>query len=130
MNSITYGALNDVSQNEYSHSEEIKSKKNKTASVPVRFTKCEKDFVKREAMSRAMSVSEFVRRRVLDHTLPSKIPPVINRMTYEALCRIGNNINQIAKSANQGFHVVVDKGTLLEIKKVIESGVLQILPQR
>ena len=81
--------------------------------VPIRFTTEEKLQLQEFAKSRCVSLSEYVRKVVLQRKLPPPVVSQINRETYQALTRIGNNLNQLARSANEGKLVNLPK-TLLE----------------
>lgn len=71
-----------------------------------------------EAASRAITVSELVRRVVTAHLAGQRAelpqPRGLTNQAIAELCRIGNNINQLAKQANVGL-VAVSEATLLAV---------------
>lgn len=54
------------------------------------------------AKTYGLNVVEFVRRRALQKQLPKFTMPGLKRDLLIELSRIGNNINQMSKRANQG----------------------------
>ena len=54
------------------------------------------------AKSHGLNVVEFIRRRALHKQLPKFTMPCMQRDLLIELSRIGNNINQMSKKANQG----------------------------
>ena len=54
------------------------------------------------AKSHGLNVVEFIRRRALHKQLPKFTMPSMQRDLLIELSRIGNNINQMSKKANQG----------------------------
>jgi antitoxin component of RelBE/YafQ-DinJ toxin-antitoxin module len=85
-----------------------------TKVIPVRLTKSEH----REIQTKKgdLSQSEYIRRAALDEDIPSAQPtppvPAVNRQTYQALHRIGVNLNQQVKAC----HVAVKQGQALPIE--------------
>ncbi len=101
----------------------------KSAVVPIRFSKEERDSLFEQAKSFGVSLSEFVRRAALKRRLPPAPAPQINRDIYQELSRIGNNLNQVAKKIHEGA-VSVDLeliGTLSELKGVVKSVGMKVL---
>ena len=101
----------------------------RSAVVPIRFSKEERDSLFEQAKSFGVSLSEFVRRAALKRRLPPAPAPQINRDIYQELSRIGNNLNQVAKKIHEGA-VSVDLeliGTLSELKGVVKSVGMKVL---
>lgn len=81
--------------------------------IPIRFTVEERTQLRELAKGAGISVSELVRRSALGRKMPAQATPLINRETYQAISRIGNNLNQLARAANEGRGVVLPQ-TLLD----------------
>lgn len=60
-----------------------------------------RDELKDHAHAARISVSELIRRRVLGHPAPKAAVPALNARAYSDLGQVGNNLNQIAKKANE-----------------------------
>ncbi len=60
-----------------------------------------------------LSVTQFIRIRSLKKQLPKHSMPSINRELFIELSRIGNNLNQLTKKANQNHSDV--KGLYVEL---------------
>ena len=60
--------------------------------------------------------------------MPPKIPPQVNRNTYNQLCRLGNNLNQVVKGLHQGFVHKVDPALLKELIDIVNKVGVQLLP--
>jgi antitoxin component of RelBE/YafQ-DinJ toxin-antitoxin module len=84
-----------------------------TKVIPVRLTASEH----REIQTKKgdLSQSEYIRRAALDEAIPQQAPappvPAVNRQTYQALHRIGINLNQQVKAC----HVAIQQGQALPI---------------
>lgn len=66
--------------------------------VPIRFTESEHEGLSAVSKERKISLSELVRRQALGRAIPH--PPEINGELLREVRRIGNNVNQIARTAN------------------------------
>lgn len=101
----------------------------RSAVVPIRFSKEERDSLLSQAKSYGVSLSEFVRRAALKRRLPPAPPPQINRDIYQELSRIGNNLNQVARKIHQGAVAVELElvGTLTELKGVVKEVGMKVL---
>jgi hypothetical protein len=51
----------------------------------------------------------------------------VNRETYSALCRIGNNLNQLTRAVNEGRASGVDLQMLAELRALVKEVGLQTL---
>jgi hypothetical protein len=73
----------------------------RTAVVPIRFSDEERKFLYEQASSVGLSLSSFIRRAALKRRMPPPPVPQINRDSYQELCRIGNNLNQVARAVHE-----------------------------
>jgi antitoxin component of RelBE/YafQ-DinJ toxin-antitoxin module len=84
-----------------------------TKVIPVRLTASEHHEI--QTKKGDLSQSEYIRRAALDEAIPQQHPsppvPAINRQTYQALHRIGINLNQQVKAC----HVAIQQGQALPI---------------
>lgn len=76
----------------------------RTAVVPVRFTDKERTALYEHASPYGMSLSEYVRRAALKRPMPVARVGDVNLKTYQELCRIGNNVNQLVRSINESVY--------------------------
>lgn len=74
----------------------------KLLQINLRVTLNEQVQLEEIAKTYGLNVVEFVRRRALQKQLPKFTMPVLQRDLLIQLSRIGNNINQMSKKANQG----------------------------
>jgi hypothetical protein len=84
----------------------------RTAMVTIRFTPLERDRAEDLARSAGASISDYGRAQMLQVELPlrpsrpARMPsrpiPAVNQDAYQAFARAGNNLNQLARSINQG----------------------------
>jgi antitoxin component of RelBE/YafQ-DinJ toxin-antitoxin module len=85
-----------------------------TKVIPVRLTASEHHEI--QTKKGDLSQSEYIRRAALDEAIPQQHPsppvPAINRQTYQALHRIGVNLNQQVKAC----HTAVKQGQALPIE--------------
>ena len=99
--------------------------------VNIRLTMEEQFFVEKQAVFYGISVVEYLRRRALNKQLPKHTISPINRELLISLGRIGNNINQLTKKANQNIldKYVLNKELkeLKELKEVLNQIKLEIL---
>lgn len=100
----------------------------KAFQVNIRLTLFEQMQVEKQANIYGISVTEFVRIRVLDKQLPKlKIAP-INRELLVAISRCGNNINQLTKqSHNKNSNVAVLRAELNQLTELINQVKHQLL---
>ena len=89
--------------------------------IPVRFTEEERNFVEIISSKFNISFSEFIRRSALQRRMPAQSVAEINRKTYQELCRIGNNINQIVRHLNSGIFLGIEKEIFVELKALIKK---------
>jgi antitoxin component of RelBE/YafQ-DinJ toxin-antitoxin module len=84
-----------------------------TKVIPVRLTASEHHEI--QTKKGDLSQSEYIRRAALDEAIPQQAPappvPAVNRQTYQALHRIGINLNQQVKAC----HVAIQQGQALPI---------------
>jgi hypothetical protein len=74
----------------------------RAAVVPIRVSETERRFLYDEAKQVGLSLSSFVRLCALKRRMPPPPVPEVNRTLYQELCRIGNNLNQLARSLHEG----------------------------
>ena len=74
----------------------------KLLQINLRVTLNEQVQLEEIAKTYGLNVVEFVRRRALQKQLPKFTIPSLQRDLLIELSRIGNNINQMSKKANQG----------------------------
>ncbi len=100
----------------------------KVFQVNIRLTLEEQAFVENQAGFYGISVVEYVRRRSLNKQLPKHTMSPINRELLISLSRIGNNVNQLTKKANQS---IIDKYVfnkeLKELKELLNQIKTEIL---
>jgi antitoxin component of RelBE/YafQ-DinJ toxin-antitoxin module len=84
-----------------------------TKVIPVRLTASEHHEI--QTQKGDLSQSEYIRRAALNEAIPQQSPappvPAVNRQTYQALHRIGINLNQQVKAC----HVAIQQGQALPI---------------
>jgi hypothetical protein len=82
--------------------------------IGVRVSTDELAVISRRAEERGMTPVQLLRETALSNKLPPKqaIVPAINREMYAELAKIGVNLNQLARAANQGYPVTVDDSLL------------------
>lgn len=88
------------------------SKGNKTVRITVRFQPDEARQLAKDAQSRGMTPSEYI--RMLADQKPANYPDIrelLNQLISE-VNRIGVNINQIVKNHNASLYSVMDKKNL------------------
>ena len=79
-----------------------KSFKNlKLLQINIRVTLEEQILLEEFSKLYGVNVVEFIRIKALKKQLPKNTMPVINRELLIELSRVGNNINQLTKKANQ-----------------------------
>jgi hypothetical protein len=103
----------------------------RTAMVTIRFTPLERDRAEDLARSAGASISDYGRARMLEVELPQRPSrparsprrplPALNQDAYQAFARAGNNLNQLARSINQGSTPELRKvhETLGELKEAV-----------
>lgn len=72
-----------------------------TVWISFRTSTAEREELREHAHLARVSVSEMVRRRVLNLPPPKAAVPGLNARAYGDLGRVGNNLNQLAKQANE-----------------------------
>ncbi|QEY64970.1 MobC family plasmid mobilization relaxosome protein [Metapseudomonas lalkuanensis] len=84
----------------------------KTARLSLRITPEDKRSIRQKAKDLRLSVADWLIRAALDREI---LPPrsVWDRQSINQLSRIGNNLNQLAYSANMGL--LVDDAALRDI---------------
>lgn len=85
----------------------------KMLQINIRVTLEEQLQIEEYSKSYGMSVTQYIRIRSLKRQLPKNSMPSINRELFIELSRIGNNLNQLTKKANQNHPDV--KGLYVEL---------------
>lgn len=80
--------------------------------IGVRVNVSEWDQLQVKASSMGMSPAQWLRHAALTRMLPRRPAPELNRRAYADLARVGGNLNQLAKAANEG-RAIEDIGDLL-----------------
>ncbi|MCP4912932.1 MAG: MobC family plasmid mobilization relaxosome protein [Oligoflexia bacterium] len=79
----------------------FKTKEIKKCVIPVRFTERERERLYELGKRHSLSLSSLIRRLSLKKRLPPARVQEINLKTYQELCRIGNNLNQLVRAVHQ-----------------------------
>ena len=95
--------------------------------VPVRFTGEERDLLKSFAEARRLSLSDFIRTAALGRRFPPPPPTAENRLAYQELTRIGNNLNQLLRAMYAGSVTVADPELLKSLAATVRQLGLQLL---
>lgn len=85
--------------------------------VPIRFSVAERDHLKKLAEKHKMSLSQFVRRRVLDETTTSKI----DQDTYNVFCEVATDFKEMLKRVNTSEMKFIDQNTLCDLLGVMRK---------
>ncbi|EAY4784048.1 MobC family plasmid mobilization relaxosome protein [Salmonella enterica] len=79
----------------------IDDEERRSISVQFRVNKKEFEYLKELVNSSGIERGHYIRKQILKSDVVIKRQmPEVNKKTYQQLCSIGNNINQIAKSLN------------------------------
>jgi hypothetical protein len=96
--------------------------KNYSVVISAKVTPEEREKIKAIADAKGLTVSELVRRKLLDIEIPERISPErlakkneVFRRYLSELNKIGNNLNQVARHCNQYREVDV-----LVLEKIVE----------
>ena len=108
----------------------MKKSNTRTAVVPIRLTEDERNSLVEAAKGRGLSLSSFVRAIVTNRKLPSAIAPEINRLAYQELARIGNNLNQLVRAVNSGLVKLLDRDILDQLSEQVRNIGLKLLGAR
>lgn len=77
--------------------------------LKVRLTESEKNQLRDLADEAGISMSEFVRKSIFSDTVTIEKIPEINREVFQSASRVFANLNQIARRANEGKEVQIDR---------------------
>jgi hypothetical protein len=69
-----------------------------------------------KATAMGMSPAGWLRAAALDRRLPSPPVPAINREQYAELARLAANLNQLARTANEGRVVSLNSALLHQVE--------------
>jgi hypothetical protein len=96
----------------------------RSATIGVRVSANEYAALREKAAEMHMTPAQWLREAALSRRLPSPPVAAINREQYVELARLAANLNQLARLANEGQHVVVADGLLERL--VIETKRLRL----
>lgn len=104
------------------------------AVISAKVTPEEREKIKTMADSKGLTMSEFIRKKVLDMEIPERISPgrlakknEIFRRYLAEVNRIGNNLNQISRYANQYREIdalVLER--IIEIEKDLKELIFKL----
>jgi hypothetical protein len=102
-------------------------KNEKRKNFPLRLSPSERIALEEKAESAGLKLSSYLRQAGLNKSILNKTKsvPEINRATYVELGRIGNNINQMTKTA----HKSLQRGMVCKIDPTELSALLKLLKQ-
>lgn len=104
-----------------------KEKVIKKCVIPVRFTESERKHLYELGKNHSLSLSSLIRRLSIKKRLPPARVKEINLKTYQELCRVGNNLNQLVRAVHQ-WQIPDDYSSqFLELKKVIKRLSFEVL---
>ena len=99
--------------------------------VSVRFTRAEKEKLQKRAQAYGMRLSDFMRTVILSGVKeppPARTDPDALRSLAFELSKVGTNLNQLAKRANEANKISADKErrTFLEMESALTALTAQI----
>lgn len=104
-----------------------KSKKIRNCVVPVRFTESEREHLYELGKAHSISLSSLIRRLSIKKRLPPARVKEINLKTYQELCRVGNNLNQLVRAVHQ-WQIPDDYSSQFsELKSIIKMLSFEVL---
>jgi len=90
--------------------------------IGVRVSPPEYIALKAKADTMSMTPAQWLREAALSRRLPSPPVPAINREEYAELARLAANLNQLARTANEGRSVIVNERLIerltVEVKRL------------
>lgn len=102
--------------------------------IRVRFKTVEVEAIKESAGIWGMTSSAYIRALATGNKPKNTPVPAIDRQTYAELGKIGNNINQIARSLNQVHGIYPDHAELLkgfaELRQQINAIRMELMKAR
>lgn len=93
----------------------------RTLTIGVRVSPGEYEILKMKAKQMGMAPAQWLREAALSKRLPPPPVPEINKSEYASLGRLAGNLNQLARAANIGYKVAVDKKLLIELKEEVRQ---------
>jgi len=104
-----------------------KNKKIRKCVIPVRFTESERKHLYELGNAHSLSLSSLIRRLSIKKRLPPARAKEVNLKTYQELCRIGSNLNQLVRAVHQ-WQIPDDYSLQIsELKKVIKELAFEVL---
>ena len=99
----------------------------KIIQINIRVTLEEQIHLEQSAKIYGLTLVGYIRRRILNQQLPKHAMPEVNRELLIELSRIGNNINQLTKKANQNNPNLIGLRTELDCLYVVLNQIKQKL---
>ncbi|MCT4628015.1 hypothetical protein [Halodesulfovibrio sp.] len=100
----------------------------RSRTIGVRVNELEMDKLIARAKTMGMSPAQWLRHAALDRKLPSPPAPEVNRDMYVEFSRIGVSLNQLARAANKGLPVTLQKEPeiLLNLLRQVQLAILGV----
>lgn len=94
--------------------------------IGVRANHAELSEIQAKAKEMNLPVGRFLRQAALARVLPRRSVPELNRKAYGELARMGGNLNQMARAANQG-NITLSAQFFFQLKGLLEEVRLALL---
>lgn len=100
----------------------------RSRTIGVRVNELEMNKLIARAKTMGMSPAQWLRHAALDRKLPSPPAPEVNRDMYVEFSRIGVSLNQLARAANKGLPVTLQKEPeiLLNLLRQVQLAILGV----
>lgn len=100
----------------------------RSRTIGVRVNDLEMEKLIARAKTMGMSPAQWLRHAALDRKLPSPPAPEVNRDMYVEFSRIGVSLNQLARAANKGLPVTLQKEPeiLLNLLRQVQLAILGV----
>lgn len=100
----------------------------RSRTIGVRVNDLEMEKLVARAKIMGMSPAQWLRHAALDRKLPSPPAPEVNRDMYVEFSRIGVSLNQLARAANKGLPVTLQKEPeiLLNLLRQMQLAILGV----
>lgn len=100
----------------------------RSRTIGVRVNELEMDKLIARANTMGMSPAQWLRHAALDRKLPSLPAPEVNRDLYVEFSRVGVSLNQLARAANKGLPVTLQKEPeiLLNLLRQVQLAILGV----
>lgn len=100
----------------------------RSRTIGVRVNDLEMEKLVARAKTMGMSPAQWLRHAALDRKLPSPPAPEVNRDMYVEFSKIGVSLNQLARAANKGLPVTLQKEPeiLLNLLRQMQLAILGV----